>query len=256
VSEWDGEAYAKVNSLQQMLAAQALEGLELAGDEDVLDVGCGDGLVTAAIAARVPRGRVLGVDRSPAMIAKANQRAADVPNLRCEVQAATAMTYNREFDLAVSFNVLHWIPEQPDVLLRLGSALRPDGRALLAFVCEGERPSLEDVATSVTAKTDWRPYFEDWAPPYVHVQPEAFAATAVAAGMRVAESSVSDLKWDFHSTDAFAAWCRVGFVAWLERLPSDRSDEFVEEVLTDYAAVVGGPHIFAFLQLRATLSIQ
>ena len=82
MSEWDGDAYARVNELQQMLAARALQDVDLIGDEIVLDVGCGDGVVTAAIAARLPRGRVLGIDRSPAMVATAGRRAADVPNLR------------------------------------------------------------------------------------------------------------------------------------------------------------------------------
>ena len=67
-TEWDAATYREVSALQEWLADKSLAGLTLAGDERVLDVGCGDGRVSAAIAARVPRGAVLAVDASRQMV--------------------------------------------------------------------------------------------------------------------------------------------------------------------------------------------
>ncbi len=50
-----------------------IDRLELTGDETVLDAGCGSGRVTRLLVERVPRGRVIGVDASPSMIAKARE---------------------------------------------------------------------------------------------------------------------------------------------------------------------------------------
>ena len=65
--------YAANSAVQQGWAREVIARLQLRGDEHILDVGCGDGKVTAELARAVPRGRVLGVDASPEMIAFAQQ---------------------------------------------------------------------------------------------------------------------------------------------------------------------------------------
>ena len=62
MAEWNAGEYNRHSSLQAALAEEQLGRLTLEGAERVLDVGCGDGKITAEIAARVPRGSVLGVD--------------------------------------------------------------------------------------------------------------------------------------------------------------------------------------------------
>ena len=89
MTEWDARAYNRVSALQQWLAAKSLGRLPLDGTERVLDVGCGDGKVTSEIARRLPRGSVVGVDASHAMIAFAAQKfpATTHPNLVFRVAA-------------------------------------------------------------------------------------------------------------------------------------------------------------------------
>ena len=87
MAEWNASEYNRQSSLQAALAEEQLGRLTLEGSERVLDVGCGDGKITAEIAARVPRGSVLGVDPSENMIAFAARHfgPATHPNLRFEV---------------------------------------------------------------------------------------------------------------------------------------------------------------------------
>ena len=92
-SEWNAAGYERISALQQQMAADALALVSLAGTETVLDVGCGQGKVTAAIAERVTRGRVVGVDPSHDMIEFANAHFA-APNLRFEV--GDARTYRSQ----------------------------------------------------------------------------------------------------------------------------------------------------------------
>ena len=61
-SKWNAAAYAANSSVQQSWARELIAKLKLRGDEHVLDMGCGDGKVTAEIARAVPRGQVLGLD--------------------------------------------------------------------------------------------------------------------------------------------------------------------------------------------------
>src|SRR5436190_13777 len=125
MTEWHASDYNRQSTLQQTMAEEQLRQLKLAGDERVLDVGCGDGKITAEIATRVPRGSVLGVDPSHDMIAFASSRFAtkDHASLRFEVADARRMPYRNEFDLLVSFNALHWVPEQEAALASIRAAL-------------------------------------------------------------------------------------------------------------------------------------
>ena len=68
MTEWNAERYHQVSSPQQAWGRRVLERLPLEGHEHVLDIGCGTGRITGEIAARVPAGRVVGVDRSAAML--------------------------------------------------------------------------------------------------------------------------------------------------------------------------------------------
>ncbi|HEY5853352.1 MAG TPA: methyltransferase domain-containing protein [Aldersonia sp.] len=250
MADWDGTGYGEVSELQRVMAAESLSRLHLNGDERVLDVGCGDGYVTARIADRLPRGSILGVDPSPRMIESAKQRTTPATFQLGEV---TTLPFTAEFDVATSFNALHWVHDQATAYDRIATALRPDGRALLAFVCAGPRRSLEQVAMDVTHDPRWADAFHGFTAPFVHPEPDAFDAVVTAAGFEIVERTVVDKTWDFGSRDAFARWCAVGFGDWTARLAPDRVSAFIDDAVERYTQVTGRPGVVAFYQLRAEL---
>lgn len=67
-ARWNPADYAANSSAQQSWARELIVKLQLRGDEQILDVGCGDGKVTAEIAGILKNGRVSGIDSSPQMI--------------------------------------------------------------------------------------------------------------------------------------------------------------------------------------------
>jgi len=70
---WNAAEYAANSAVQLSWAREVIARLHLQGQEHILDVGCGDGKITAELARAVPHGRVLGVDASPEMIAFAQK---------------------------------------------------------------------------------------------------------------------------------------------------------------------------------------
>jgi trans-aconitate 2-methyltransferase len=145
MTEWNAAEYSRRSSLQEAMAQEVLALLDLKGAERILDVGCGDGKITAEIASRAPRGSVVGVDPSRDMIsfAQGHFGPATRPNLRFEVADARCLPFKDEFELVVSFNSLHWVPEQDVALGSIHSALISGGRAQLRLVAKGARKSLE-----------------------------------------------------------------------------------------------------------------
>ncbi len=93
----------------------------------ILDVGCGTGFTTRRLARRFPRAEVLGMDLSPAMIARAER--VPLPNLRYAV--GDVRTFRGRFDLVVGFYVWMLLPEGNLGVLR--DLLAPGGRALLVL---------------------------------------------------------------------------------------------------------------------------
>ena len=257
-TEWDAATYREVSALQEWLADKSLASLTLAGDERVLDVGCGDGRISAAIAARLPRGAVLGVDASRQMIefASATFPPARCPNLRFAVADAARLDLATTHDLAVSFNALHWVSDLAAPLRGLRAALAPGGRALLRFVPAGPRPSLEDVIEEACQSPSWRAWFADHRAPFAHPTAASYAALAEAQGFTVERCAVMQEAWDFGSRAAFAHFSAATFVEWTRQLPEERRAAFIGAVLDRYGAVLPpppAPHAFVFDQLEIAL---
>ena len=256
MTEWHARDYHRRSALQHAMAGEELARLTLTGGERVLDVGCGDGTITAEIAARVPRGTVLGVDPSHDMIGYASSHYG-LPNLRFEVSDARRLPYRDEFDLAVSFNALHWVPEQDAALASIGAALRPGGRALLRMVPNGRRESLEDVIEEVRQRPRWSGSFAGFRRPYMQFTPEEYRVLAERAGLRVVGLHVTDKAWDFGTREAFVAFARATFVEWTQHLPAGDWDAFIADVLDGYRVVAAvGPQdadTFKFYQMEVEL---
>ena len=258
MTEWNASEYARISALQANMAREVLALLDLKGTERVLDVGCGNGKTTAEIAARIPQGSVVGVDASADMIAFAANHGAVHPNLQFAVADARQLPYQDEFDLVVSFNALHWIPQQDLALRSIHSALKRDGLAQLRLVPKGERKSLEDVLEETRLCSPWAGYFRSFHDPYLRLTPEQYGALAERNGFKVAATRVAAKSWDFLSRSAFMAFGGVTFVEWTQHLPQGERLTFATDVLDRYRQVdcdaPGEENFFRFYQMDVTLS--
>jgi trans-aconitate 2-methyltransferase len=254
VTDWSGRDYAQVSGLQRTMITEAMATLEFSPDDWVLDIGCGDGFLTRAIADLVPSGGAVGADASRRMIAAAHASTDPTASGPWFVVAdARRLPFTRYFDAAVSFNALHWVPQQADALRQLAAVVKPGGHATIQMVCGGERPSLESTAMAVCQSRSWATWFEDFTAPFVHVDPNRFGDLVEAAGLVVEQVTVVDREWDFGSREVFERWCAVGSTAWTDRLPEPERARFVSDEVSAYEPIAGRPGLFRFTQLRAVL---
>ncbi|WP_231890357.1 class I SAM-dependent methyltransferase [Methylomonas methanica] len=115
---WNAQDYAQHSHAQQQWAKEMMAVLQLTGNETVLDLGCGDGKVTAEIAQIVDCGTVVGIDNSAAMIALAKRRYPEKqhPNLSFRVMDAGSLSFIKGFDVVFSNAVLHWVKQHQPVI--------------------------------------------------------------------------------------------------------------------------------------------
>lgn len=253
MTEWNAAEYAQVSSLQETMAREILAHLDFEGARRILDVGCGDGKVTAQIARRAPQSAIIGVDPSHEMIEFARTHHGSIRTLRFEVADARQLPFDNEFDLVVSFNALHWIPEQELALRSIHLSLAVDGKAQLRLVPAGPRKSLELVVEETRQRARWREYFENFSDPYLRLSPEEYSTLAERCGFRVLNLSTNDHSWDFQSRGAFADFSAVGCVAWTTRLPQAQRMNFINDALDRYREVTGSDRIFKFYQMDIAL---
>jgi ubiquinone/menaquinone biosynthesis C-methylase UbiE len=128
------EAYNRVSEPQTAWGREVLARQVLAGDETVVDAGCGSGRLTADLAARLPRGRVIAVDISPAMLEEARRHLAGCATPIEFVQADLAtLVLASPVDVVFSAATFHWVLDHDALFERMAAVLRPGGRLLAQF---------------------------------------------------------------------------------------------------------------------------
>jgi trans-aconitate 2-methyltransferase len=124
--DWDASTYDRVAHPQEEWGREVIDRLELTGTEAVLDAGCGSGRVTKLLLDRLPQGRVVGVDASPSMIARARESLGG--GVELIVSNLLDLELREPVDVVFSNATFHWILDHRRLFERLHAALRPGGR--------------------------------------------------------------------------------------------------------------------------------
>jgi trans-aconitate methyltransferase len=123
---WRADSYSEHAHFVPALGQPVLDLLKPSPGQRILDLACGDGVLTAKIAAS--GATVVGVDAAPDMVAAAKGRGLDA-----RLMDGVDLRFNREFDSVFSNAALHWMKSDPDaVIAGVARALKPGGR----FVAE------------------------------------------------------------------------------------------------------------------------
>ena len=171
-SRWSPADYAANAAFVPALGAPVLELLNPRPGERILDLGCGDGVLTERIVAA--GADVIGIDASSEMVAAARARGLDV-----RVADGQALDFDNEFDAVFSNAALHWMLDPAAVARGVYRALRPGGR----FVGEtGGEGNIATLRAGIRAELTERGYQLPADDPQFYASAEEFSRIYRDAG--------------------------------------------------------------------------
>jgi trans-aconitate methyltransferase len=219
-------------------AKELIARFPLRGKEWILDVGCGDGKITAELAATAPHGGVTGIDSSPEMIRHASSRypKRDYPNLHFIQMDARHIRLLQRYDIVFSNAVLHWVDDHPAFLRGASSCLRSGGRLVVSCGGKGNAQDVFVVLRTEMRLKRWRGFFHKLARPYFFHSPEEYRAWLPRFGFQPRALRLADKDMVFDGREKFTGWFRTTWLPYTQRVPESSREEFIAAVVERYIA--------------------
>jgi len=172
---WNPDRYARNARFVADLGMPVVKLLAPQPGERILDLGCGDGVLTEKLVAIGCQ--VLGIDGSPDQIEAARAR-----GLAAQVMDGRRLTFASEFDAVFSNAALHWIKEADAVIAGVWRALKPGGRFVAEF---GGQGNIEQIKTALFAALNRRGFDPEVISPWYFPSPEEYKIRLATQGFRV-----------------------------------------------------------------------
>jgi trans-aconitate methyltransferase len=226
---WRADDYATHGRFVPELGAELVTWLAPAHGEHILDVGCGDGALTARILAA--GADVVGVDTAAELVTVAQRRGVDA-----RLADAHALSFVEQFDAVFSNASLHWMRDPDAVLDGVYRALRPGGRFVaelgsagnIATVVDALEAALERRGLDPRVSNPW--YFPSASEYRQRLASHGFMVTALRTFARPTLLP-SDL----------CGWLQTFAHPFLRELPAGTQDAYLDEVVQTLKPRLQGP---------------
>jgi trans-aconitate 2-methyltransferase len=187
--------------------------------------------VTRELLDRLPEGRVVAVDGSPAMIEKARAELGDHPRLDLRVADLLELELDRPVDVVFSSAVFHWIPDHERLFANLHRALRPGGVLLAQCGGQGNIADVRRALETVTNEEPFAKHLGGWAGPWNFSPPHTACERLESAGFTDVRAMTHLEPVSPDDPERFMATLILG--GHLDRLPESLRDEFTRRVIAE-----------------------
>jgi trans-aconitate methyltransferase len=191
-SDWDAQRYQSRHSYVWKHGEGLVDLLAPRAGERIVDLGCGAGQLTARIAE--PGAAVIGIDRSPDMIAQAR---ANFPELDFRLGEATDFSIGEAVDAVFSNAVLHWVRDARAVAECVARALKPGGRFVLEMGGRGNTRTLIDMIHEVAGSV---------ALPWFYPSVGEYSVVLESAGLEVRMATLFDRPTEVEGENGLEDW--------------------------------------------------
>jgi len=165
--KWDAKLYQENSACQYELALMAIERLQPEDTNRILDIGCGNAIVTIELAKHVPNGEIVAIEISPDMYRKAleNIKERKITNINVIKRDAFKINYINEFDAVFSNSSIHWIYNLEKMYSKIYEALKNKGKIMVQTALKENNP-LIDAAYKLLDEPEVKRYFKTFRFPW------------------------------------------------------------------------------------------
>jgi trans-aconitate 2-methyltransferase len=246
---WNPQAYEAFADHRMRPAIDLLGRVALQSPRRIVDLGCGSGNVTLLLAERWPRARILGLDGSSAMLARARSRSTTIDWQEVELSAWQA---DEPFDLVYSNAALHWLIDHAALFPRLAAAVAPRGALAVQMPSNFSAPS-HALIHELALEAPFRTYLELRLRRDPVLEPGAYYGLLATRFARV-DIWTTEYLQVLHGENPVADWTRATWLGGLlEALPEGMRGPFEAEyrcrVLAAYPKRDDGSTLFPFRRL-------
>ncbi|HSN92236.1 MAG TPA: methyltransferase domain-containing protein [Anaeromyxobacteraceae bacterium] len=247
---WDPDRYGRFREERSAPFRDLLALVERRPGMRVVDLGCGSGELTRLAHEALGARETVGIDSSPAMIARAAEQAG--PGLSFEVGDAGAFA-GSGLDLVLSNAALHWVPGHEALLRRLAACLAEGGQLAVQVPANEAHPS-HAVARDVAAEAPFREALGGHVRISPVLAPEAYARILFRAGFRERRVRLEVYGHALASRDDVVEWVRGSLLTdYQKRLPQDLWSAFLERYRERLRAVLPDEQPFLYTYPRIFL---
>lgn len=195
--------------------------------KEILDVGCGDGSLTALFAANLPKASVVGCDISKAMIEYALEHYV-TSNLNFVEKSAENLDFENQFDAVISFNCLHWIENQKRVLGQMYRVLKPGGKAFLVATPNSANNDFKTICRNLIFSFRWLPYFITFRSIHSFHTEKEYRDLLAKAGFSVERAEIKPTELTFKDRDSLDLFL-MAILTPLQHLAPRNQPAFLED---------------------------
>ncbi|WP_342306464.1 methyltransferase domain-containing protein [Methanolobus sp. ZRKC5] len=237
---FDGQKYEKFSKPQQDWGSRLMDELDLQGDECILDLGCGNGLLTEKLAKKVPDGRVVGVDSSVSMLEQANYHKAD--NMEFRLLDMEDMIIEEKFDVIFSNAALHWVKDHSHVLNTIHDSLKSNGIMRVQFAGKGNCIHIAGVMMEAISSPEFESEFRSFEWPWYMPDKGEYEELLRLSGFEQYRVWIENADRNFPDDESFVGWIeQPSLVPFVSVLSEDRASLFRDFVVDKAKKVAGQP---------------
>ncbi|MDD2960250.1 MAG: methyltransferase domain-containing protein [Lachnospiraceae bacterium] len=230
--EFDGKKYKLASKHQKEWGAELISVLSFKGNETVLDLGCGDGVLTEQLSLLVPYGKVLGIDASINMIETAKPISKN--NLEFEHTDINKINYENEFDLIFSNAALHWIKDHKRLLKNAYKALKTHGKILWDFGGWGNCFNFLNVIQNKIMEDKYAQYFIDFEWPWFMPSKSQYIELISTIGFSAYTMKEVNKDRYFSNASEMIKWIdQPSIVPFIQYIPHELKETFRQEVIEE-----------------------
>jgi trans-aconitate methyltransferase len=192
--------------------------------ERILDLGCGTGYLTHLIARA--SARVIGIDKSPAMIQRAQ---AAYPDLDFRVMSATEFAFDTPFDAVFSNATLHWVLDKETAIDHIAQTLKTGGRLILEM---GGKGNVEEIVVATRKVLTRHGYYSNAATQLWYFPSLSEYTTLLEKkGFRVRFAAHFDRPTELKDTEnGIKDWIKMFGNAFFSNIPENEIDSILNEI--------------------------